>query len=56
MEIYSHEFIGAHILICAFSYYSHVVYHVLLYSLCHVCFAMYDITDFVFRISNKDYT
>ena len=31
-----------------------VVYHVLLYFVWYVCFAMYDITDVVFSISNKE--
>ena len=30
------------------------VYYVLLYFVCHVCFAMYDINDVVFSISNKE--
>ena len=28
----------------------------MLYFVCHVCFAMFDITDVVFSISKKEYT
>ena len=49
MEIYSHNFMRVDII-----QYVLAVYHVLLYFVCHVCFAMYNITDVVFSISNKE--
>ena len=54
MEIYSHNFMSADVIQYVLSVTACSISCRVVICMCHVCFAMYDITDAVFGISIKE--